>query len=97
MPLEPRPARAALRRWLLPATLLLAASAAQAADTAARAIEQALASAQQEKRGVLLHVAGQTVAGAVTRLEAGQYVELRNAQYGRIVVRLERIDAVAAP
>ena len=62
-----------------------------------RAIEQLLAAAQQDKRGVTLHMSGQVVAGAVVRIEPGQWVELRNQQYGRIVVRLDRIDAAAMP
>jgi hypothetical protein len=71
-------------------------TAAAAAD-AERGIEQALATAQQEKRGVTLYVHGQTVAGGVVRIEPGQWVELRSQQYGRIVVRLDRIDGVAQP
>lgn len=62
-----------------------------------RAIEQLLAAAQQEKRGVTLHVSGQIVAGGVVRIEPGQWVELRNQQFGRIVVRLDRVDAAAMP
>jgi hypothetical protein len=37
------------------------------------------------------------VGGAVTRIEPGQWVELRNQQYGHIIVRLDRIDGVAMP
>lgn len=60
-----------------------------------RALEQMLAAAQQEKRGVTFYVGGQTIAGIVVRIEPGQWVELRNQQFGRIVVRLDRVDAVA--
>ena len=87
---------AAMRGGLLALTLVTGAGLAGAAD-AVKGIEQALATAQQDKRGVTLHVAGQVVAGAVTRIEPGQWVELRNQQFGKIVVRLDRIDAVAAP
>lgn len=91
----------------LAAALALAASCAehaaatptpaeQAAD-ARQGVEQALASAQQDKRGLVLYVAGQVIAGAVVRIEPGQWVELRNQQHSRILVRLDRIDAVAAP
>ena len=38
-----------------------------------------------------------SISGAVLRIEPGQWVELRNQQFGSIVVRLDRIDAVAAP
>ena len=74
----------------------LVAAPARAAESP-RAIEQLLAAAQQEKRGVTLHVSGQIVAGGVVRIEPGQWVELRNQQFGRIVVRLDRVDAVAMP
>ena len=77
---------------------LLAASPALAAGTdGQRGIEQALANAQQEKKGVTLYVQGQPVSGGVLRIEAGQWVELRSQQFGRITVRLDRIDGVAQP
>lgn len=60
-------------------------------------IEQALQTALQDKRGITLYVNGQTISGAVTRIEAGAWVELRNPQHGRILVRLDRIDGIAAP
>ena len=85
-----------LRQTLMSLALVLASTATLAAD-AANGIEQALASAQQDKRGIVLYVGGQTVAGAVTRVEPGKWVEMRSQQWGKIVVRLERIDAVAAP
>ncbi len=97
------PAIATYRRALiLPAVLAAIVCTATTAAPAwaaepARAIEQMLAAAQQEKRGVTLYVAGQTIGGAVVRVEAGQWVELRNQQFGRIVVRLDRVDAAAMP
>ena len=87
---------ASLRQTLISLALVLASTTTLAAD-ASRGIEQALVSAQQDKRGILLYVSGQTVGGAVTRIEPGQWVELRSQQWGKITVRLERIDAVAAP
>ena len=44
-----------------------------------------------------LIVSGQQVGGAVVKVDAGQSVELKSQQYGRIVVRLDRIDAVLMP
>lgn len=81
---------------VLACALTVASGAAQAAE-AIQGIEQALATALQDKRGITLYVNGQTIAGAVTRIEPGQWVELRNQQYGRIIVRLDRIDGIAAP
>jgi hypothetical protein len=85
-----------LRRWVACTVLVLCAGAATAAE-ASRGIEQALSAALQDKRGITLYVNGQTISGAVTRIEAGQWVELRNQQWGKIVVRIDRIDGLAAP
>jgi hypothetical protein len=90
--------RAAILPALLAAILCTALATAPAwAAEPPRAIEQMLAAAQQEKRGVTLHVSGQIIAGAVVRIEPGQWVELRNQQFGRIVVRLDRVDVAAMP
>jgi hypothetical protein len=86
----------AARQSLAALTIVLAAGAAAAAD-AAGGIEQALKTAQQDKRGITLYVSGQAISGAVTRVEPGQWVELKNQTSGRIVVRIDRIDGVAAP
>lgn len=79
------------------ALLLALACGAAAAANAAPGIEPALSAAQQDKRGITLYVHGQAIAGAVIRLEPGQWVELKNQTAGRIVVPLERIDAIALP
>jgi hypothetical protein len=72
------------------------AGSVQASDVP-KGIEQALATAQQEKKGVTLYVGGQVIGGGVLRIEPGQWVELKNQQFGRIVVRLDRIDGLAMP
>ena len=92
----PSTPRTPLRHLLVSLMLVLSAGAATAAD-AVRGIEQALSAALQDKRGITLYVSGQTVAGAVTRIEAGQWVELRSQQWGKIIVRIDRIDGIAAP
>jgi hypothetical protein len=47
------------------------------------------------KKSVTLYVDGQQIAGVVTGLIGDEGVELRNREYSRIAVRIERIDAVA--
>lgn len=84
-----RPALAAL-------VMTLACAGASAAD-AAHGLEQALNVAQQDKRGVTLYVGGQVISGAVTRVEPGQWVELKSQSASRIIVRIDRIDGIAAP
>lgn len=92
LPIRRTPARHALFALVL----AVAAGAAAAAD-AVKGIEQALVAAQQDKRGITLYVSGQTIAGAVTKVEPGQWVEMKNQTSGKIVVRIDRIDGIAAP
>ena len=49
---------------------------------------------QNEKKGVMLYVKGQSIPGTVVKI-AGETLELRNREYSRIVVRIECIDAAA--
>jgi hypothetical protein len=93
------PHRAPSRRHSLWVLALLAASAPLAAanEPPQQAIERALQAAQQDKRGITLHVSGQAIGGAVVRVEPGSVVELKSQQYGRIVVRIDRIDALLMP
>ena len=86
----------AARHALAILVIAVASGAASAAD-AVKGIEQALTAAQQDKRGITIYVAGQTIGGAVTRVEPGQWVEMKNQTSGKIIVRLDRIDAIAAP
>ncbi len=78
------------------ATLCALQLPAHAAD-ANKGIEQALAAAQESKKGIMVYVGGQAIGGAVVKIEPGQSVELRSQQYSKIVVRLDRIDAIAMP
>lgn len=89
-------AKARLRQ-LLSVGLLALASGQVLADDSVKGVEKMLTIAQQDKKGVTLYIGGQTVGGAVLRIESGQWVELRNQQFGRLVIRLDRIDAVALP
>lgn len=91
--------RSKLRRGAGPLLALMCGLALPAAATepAQQAIEKALQAAQQDKKGITLHVHGQAIGGAVVRVEPGQVVELKSQQYGRIVVRIDRIDALLMP
>lgn len=89
--------RARTARHALAALALTLATGAANATDAAHGIEQAMAAAQQDKRGITVYVAGQAIGGAVTRIEPGQWVELKNQTAGKIIVRLDRIDGIAAP
>ena len=49
-----------------------------------------------EKRGLVLFVKGQTVAGIVVKIGEDGTIELKSQTYSRIIVRLDAIDAIAA-
>lgn len=88
------------RHSALSAALLAALCATQLPARAAdvnKGIEQALAAAQESKKGIMVYVGGQAIGGAVVKIEAGQTVELRSQQYSKIVLRLDRIDGIAMP
>lgn len=75
----------------------LAASAADApARTDPKGFRDLFASSRDTKHGVMLYVQGQSIGGQVIAFD-DQIVELRSQSYSRIVVRIDRIDAVAAP
>jgi hypothetical protein len=79
--------------------VMVLAGAAMCASAAepAKGLEEAFNAALASKRGVTLYVNGQTISGAVTKIEPGQYVELRSQEFSRIVVRWERVDGIAMP
>jgi hypothetical protein len=58
------------------------------------AMRELLETALNEKKGVMLYVKGQTIVGAVVKINSDT-VEMRSREYSRIVVRIESIDAVA--
>ena len=58
------------------------------------AMRELLEANQKDKKSVTLYVKGQIIGGAVVKV-GSETVELRNREYGRIVVRIDAIDAVA--
>ena len=83
-------------------TILLAMVLAGAAMTASAAepskvLEDAFNAALASKRGVTLYVNGQTVGGAITKVEPGKFVELRSQEFSKIVIRWDSIDGIAMP
>ena len=49
---------------------------------------------QKDKKGVMLYVKGQSIAGVVVSV-GGDSLELRSREYSRIIVKIDAIDAVA--
>jgi len=65
-------------------------------ENARQAFQELFDVSAKSGKGLVLHVGGQTIAGVVTRVIGDDAVEVRNREYARIVLRLDRIDAVAA-
>ena len=60
-----------------------------------QAYQALFAMSQKEQRGLTFYVQGQTIPGVVMRVIGTDAIEVRNQTFGRIVIRVERIDAVA--
>ena len=57
-------------------------------------LQEVLQASLDGKKGVMLYVRGQSIAGIVTKMAEG-FVELRSREYTRIVVRVDSIDGAA--
>jgi hypothetical protein len=85
-----------MTRRLIPFTLATAfiATQANAQNTSGDMIMALLRSSMETKKGVTLHVKGQAISIVVTAI-GDHFVEGRNQQYSKFVVRLASIDAAA--
>lgn len=76
------------------ALVMALAAAAPAWSAGAEPFTELLEASLKDRKGVVLYVKGQAIAGRVTKLtEEG--VELTSREYARIVVRRDSIDGVA--
>ena len=96
--------RSNLFKWGLAVALLLPLQGAQAPSpqpAAARknpatleGLVDLLEQSQKTGKGVLLYVGSHAIGGVVLKI-GETTVEMKNREYGRILVRLDRIDAAA--
>ncbi len=70
-------------------------SAAGGASSVPPSFQELFEISQKERRGLMFFLNGQTVGGLVIRMIGTEAVEVRNQTYSRIIIRLDRIDAVA--
>jgi hypothetical protein len=49
---------------------------------------------QKERRGLTFFVQGQSIPGIVTKILGEEAVEVRNQTFGRLIIRIDRIDAL---
>jgi len=88
-----------IRNILIPAVMLVLASASAtyaqgSRSEAVQGFQELFAQSQKDKRGLTFFVKGQSIPGVVTKV-IGDAVEVRNQTHGRIIIRLDSIDAVA--
>jgi hypothetical protein len=72
------------------------AQAGESADASLQAYRELLEMSLKDKQGLTFFVNGQSIGGAVTRIDERGFVEVRNQEYGRILIRLSQVDALAA-
>lgn len=85
-----------MTRRLLPFTLATALVATAQPSPDGDWIMNVLRSSMETKKGVTLHVKGQAIGLVVTAI-GDHFVEGRNREASKIVVRLASIDAVIMP
>ena len=90
------------RRISLAAVIIAIVLASAAHSPAALAQSQLMQNYQElferslkEKKGLNFYVKGQTIPGVVVKVIGNEAVEVRNQTYGRIIIRVDSIDAVA--
>lgn len=49
----------------------------------------------KEKRGLMIFIKGQTIAGVVTQIIGLEAIEVRNQTFSKAIIRLDAIDAMA--
>lgn len=76
---------------------MLAAAIAAASPAIAKendTMRELLEASQNDKKGLMVYVKGQSIAGIVVKI-GGDVVELRSREYSRIAVKIDSIDAIA--
>ncbi len=63
--------------------------------SASTSFDELIAFSMNEKKGLTFFVAGQEIGGLVVKRHDDGVLELRSQQYRRILLRLDRVDAVA--
>jgi endonuclease YncB( thermonuclease family) len=69
--------------------------AAQDAKSLSQAYQELFERSAKEKKGLNIYVRGQTIGAVFVKMIGNDAVEVRNQTYGRIVIRLDSIDALA--
>ncbi len=76
-------------------TAAIAQTTAPMSAPAAAAYEELFNLSLTQKKGLSVYVGGQIVVGVFVKRIDANTVELRSQQFARIIVRLDRVDAIA--
>jgi len=79
--------------WLVVTQTSYAQPAAGALSPAA--VEEILNQSLSQKKGMTIYIDGQVINGIFVKRIDGNTIEVRNQTYSRIIIRVDRIDAIA--
>jgi endonuclease YncB( thermonuclease family) len=71
------------------------ASAQDAKSSMLQSYQELFDKSLKEKKGLNFYMKGQTIGAVVVKMIGNDAIEVRNQAYGRIIIRLDSIDAVA--
>jgi hypothetical protein len=57
--------------------------------------KELFARSEKEKKGLTFYLSGQTIGAVFVKMIGNDAVEVRNQTYGRIIIRLDSVDAIA--
>lgn len=79
--------------WLVVTQASYAQPAAGALSPAA--VEEILNQSLSQKKGMTIYIDGQVINGVFVKRIDANTIEVRNQTYSRIIIRVDRIDAIA--
>lgn len=79
--------------WMVAAPTALAQTATSALAPAA--VEEILNQSLNQKKGMTIYIGGQVINGVFVKRIDANTIEVRNQTYNRIIIRVDRIDAIA--
>ena len=91
---QPTALRLLFTAFPLAVALTISNVAGVSAQSPSQSFRELLDRSEKERKGLMFYVKGQTIPGVVIKINADT-VEVRNQTYGRVVIRLDSINAVA--
>lgn len=62
---------------------------------ASAAVEEVLNQSLTQKKGLAIHMGGQVINAIFVKRIDGNTIEVKNQTFGRILIRMDRVDAIA--